>query len=277
MPNPFVFSSGAGGWGTEIEIKEDGSFTGDYHDSDMGDTGEGYPYGTVYLCNFTGKFSNPKPTDQENVYSMKLLELKIDDESKVGTEEILDETKYIYTTPYGFENADEFMIYAPGTPISLMSEECMSWVDLSTDIFKEVPESYYIIYNVGGEEAFCAVGEDTIWYHTCYCRNGDAYGYFSPSYYSGSYLSFFPNDDSAATLSLSVPWDGKNTDVMECGKAWSDDGSVFKVKVEQVKDSDPKAKFNITVESVTDPTFDFSLWGGTEPGKFTGEFIEEDE
>ena len=38
----FWFSSGAGAWGTDLNIAEDGTFEGVYSDSDMGDTGEAY-------------------------------------------------------------------------------------------------------------------------------------------------------------------------------------------------------------------------------------------
>ena len=41
----FYFSSGAGGWATVMTIDADGTFSGNFHDSDMGTTGEGYPYG----------------------------------------------------------------------------------------------------------------------------------------------------------------------------------------------------------------------------------------
>ncbi|MBR2798902.1 MAG: hypothetical protein IKE17_14315, partial [Clostridia bacterium] len=34
------FSSGVGGWSTEMQISEDGSFKAQYHDSEMGETGE---------------------------------------------------------------------------------------------------------------------------------------------------------------------------------------------------------------------------------------------
>ena len=37
----FVFSSGAGAWFTQLDMHADGSFEGQYHDSDMGLTGEG--------------------------------------------------------------------------------------------------------------------------------------------------------------------------------------------------------------------------------------------
>lgn len=51
----FVFSSGVGAWQTMLNINEDGSFKGYYSDSDMGDTGEGYPNGIIYLSVFEGK------------------------------------------------------------------------------------------------------------------------------------------------------------------------------------------------------------------------------
>ena len=39
----FYFSSGAGGWATELKVYADGTFEGHYYDSDMGDRGNGYP------------------------------------------------------------------------------------------------------------------------------------------------------------------------------------------------------------------------------------------
>ena len=44
----FYFLSGAGAWSTELVVSPDGSFTGYYHDTDMGDSGAGYPNGTRY-------------------------------------------------------------------------------------------------------------------------------------------------------------------------------------------------------------------------------------
>ena len=48
----FEFCSGAGGWSEEFTIEKDGYFTGKYHDSDMGSTGEGYDNGTLYCCTY---------------------------------------------------------------------------------------------------------------------------------------------------------------------------------------------------------------------------------
>ncbi len=278
IPKDFVFSSGAGGWSTDIEISSDGSFVGEYHDSDMGDIGEGYPNGTLYICGFSGKFSKPKPTGKQHIYSMKLLELQIENEDKIGTQEIVDETLYVYSTPYGFEDADEFLIYLPGAPLSEMTEECRSWIFLSDSIFSEVPEGYYVIYNVGGQEAFTGQREDSIWNRNCRYENGTAYVNFSPSYYMGSYLSFFTDEDSPSALALSVPWDGKNTEAMECKKSWDDDGTVVKVTIEPDPESLPRVlKYDITVECISDPQFDFSAWGSSEPGKFSAVFTEKEE
>lgn len=269
LPEMFYFSSGAGGWATELVISEDGSFEGSYYDSDMGVTGDGYPNGTLYICDFTGRFSEPEPTDKDYIYKMKLLELVLTDEDKIGTQEIIDDTLYVYTDPYGFEDADEFLLYAPGADLSEMTEECLSWTFMSQDIFKQVPVSYYVLYNVGGEEAFNGVFEDSIWSRSYRCTNGDAYVNFSPSYYMGSYFSFFPDDDSPASLSLSLPWDGVSTETMECEENWKTDGETYNVTIEKKDDE----TYFITVEGISDTTFDFSDWGGTEPGKFSGEFI----
>ena len=48
------FLSGAGAWSTDMRILEDGSFWGEYHDSEMGETGENSPDGTIYCCSFYG-------------------------------------------------------------------------------------------------------------------------------------------------------------------------------------------------------------------------------
>ena len=52
----FGFASGAGGWSSELTFANDGIFMGSYHDSDMGDTGDGYPNGTIYVSDFSGRF-----------------------------------------------------------------------------------------------------------------------------------------------------------------------------------------------------------------------------
>ena len=67
----FVFASGAGAWGTSLAVDKNGIFAGNFHDSDMGDTGDGYPNGTVYVSNFDGKFKNITKID-DYTYKMEL-------------------------------------------------------------------------------------------------------------------------------------------------------------------------------------------------------------
>lgn len=87
----FVFSSGAGGWSTLLDIRPDGSFEGEYFDSDMGSTGEGYPNGTVYLCDFKGRFTEPEKID-EHTYAVKIASMEYKQEA--GTREIKDSILY---------------------------------------------------------------------------------------------------------------------------------------------------------------------------------------
>ena len=78
FPMDLEFSSGVGGWGTSLTLERDGTFSGQFHDSDMGVIGEDYPNGTVYLCHFSGRFSDIEKLDEYR-YSMKLSELNCDD------------------------------------------------------------------------------------------------------------------------------------------------------------------------------------------------------
>lgn len=89
----FSFSSGAGAWGTGMDIYADGSFSGGYHDSNMGETGEDHPYGTINISNFSGQFAQPVKVN-EYTYSMRIRELSYDEE--VGKEEIEDGVLYHY-------------------------------------------------------------------------------------------------------------------------------------------------------------------------------------
>ena len=234
MPDFFYFSSGAGGWSTDITISEDGSFDGSYYDSDMGDTGEGYPNGTMYVCDFTGKFDVPQPTDDEYIYTTKLLELTLRDADKVGTTEIEDDTRYIYTEPYGFDDADEFLIYLPGASLSAMTEECLSWVDVRMESIERLPVDYYVLYNVGGAEAFNGMEKMTPYgLRISNINMVDAYVTFGPSYYMGSYFSFFVDNDSPASLSLSIPWDGVSEETMECEESWESDPETYYVTIKK--------------------------------------------
>lgn len=131
----FEFSSGAGGWSEEFTIEKDGYFTGNFHDSDMGDTGEGYPDGTFYSSSYSGHFTDLNKIN-DFTYQMKLADVSY--KETADTEEIKDNTRYIYTESYCLGGTDTFTIYLPGTPIGKLSEEIYSWLFMANQSEEEL-------------------------------------------------------------------------------------------------------------------------------------------
>ena len=121
----FLFSSGAGGWGTDLNFEADGSYSGMFHDSDMGDTGRNYPNGTVYVCNFTGKLKGCKKIS-EYEYELNLGQILYENES--GTEEIEDGVRYVYSEPYGLAGTRTVRCYLPGMPVDDLPDDYLMWV-----------------------------------------------------------------------------------------------------------------------------------------------------
>jgi uncharacterized protein YecT (DUF1311 family) len=126
----YEFCSGAGGWSTDFYIEKDGYFHGKYNDSDMGDIGDGYEDGTMYTSVFTGHFSGLTKVD-EYAYEMVMSDISYKDE--VGTEEIIDNIKYIYDEAFGLCGTKRFLVYFPGTPVNVFDEEVYWWISSSVD------------------------------------------------------------------------------------------------------------------------------------------------
>ena len=151
----FSFLSGAGGWSTNMTLNKDGSFTGSYHDSELGSVGEGYPNGSIYVCDFSGKFGN---FEKINDYSYKMTLTEIKTEKEVGEEWIEDEILYIASAPYGLtdssnENtATEFILYLPEAPVDQLAEDFLSWWPYRTDA--KTTLSCYGILNVATNNGF---------------------------------------------------------------------------------------------------------------------------
>lgn len=150
----FCFSSGAGAWGTSLRINADGTFTGDYHDTDMGDTGESYPFGTMYSYEFSGKFKNLQKVD-DFTYSFELDYLREDAPKK----EFIDDhgVRIVPAEAYGLEIGKTYMLYLPGAEMNTLPEKFVHWVAMpmgwSSD---EIPLSlpFYGIYNLDGQYGF---------------------------------------------------------------------------------------------------------------------------
>lgn len=153
LADHFSFASGAGGWSTELVINDDGSFTGDYHDSDMGDMGDDYPNGTIYVSKFSGRFGDVKKVN-DTTYSMHLQEISL--ENEVGDEWIEDDVRYVASEPYGLDNADEIMVYLEGTPTADLPEEFLSWIAMPRAWGENIPDVLPCqgLYNVAAQEGF---------------------------------------------------------------------------------------------------------------------------
>lgn len=155
----FSFLSGAGGWRTILTLNRDGSFMGMYLDSEMGEVGDGYPHGSVYICNFSGKFQNITKVD---AYSYKMTLADIETEKAIGEEWIEDNIRYVASGPHGlndpFNNQEctDFVFFLPDTPIDQVSEAFLSWWPhrFSQETEPRTTLSCYGILNVTTESGF---------------------------------------------------------------------------------------------------------------------------
>ena len=123
FPIELLFASGASSSGTTLTLNQDGSFAGQHFDHENA-TGAGFPKGTCYLCDFSGRFEDIRQITPY-IYSMTLAEL--DTEKEEGEEWIEDDVLYIAARPYGLEDGEEFLFYAPGVPLEEIPEEFLSW------------------------------------------------------------------------------------------------------------------------------------------------------
>ena len=145
----FHFNSGAGAWGTVLIIRPDGSFWGTYQDTDMGVQEEAYPNGSIYISNFSGRFSQPQWQDAYTGV-LKIEELHYDVEP--GTVEIRDGARYSYTTAYGLTETEELVLYLPGKPLEQLPEPYLPWANLYGYEGTVLP--HYGLYNPGHGTGF---------------------------------------------------------------------------------------------------------------------------
>ena len=126
LPDTLFLSSGVGAWASELSVNADGSFTGQYHDMDMGVTGEGYPNGTQYLCRFSGQFTQPVKLN-DYTYSMEIASMTSDPPDQVT---IHDGIRSIASGPAGLENCERILLYLPQAPVSQLPEDFLSWAHI---------------------------------------------------------------------------------------------------------------------------------------------------
>ena len=119
-----MFASGAGVWGSLLTLQPDGSFTGEYQDSEMGVNAADYPNGTCYVSAFKGLFTDVQQIS-DFAWSMKLKKLSTEKEPE--TSWIEDGVRHIATEAYGVAGGEEFILYAPGISADELPAACRDW------------------------------------------------------------------------------------------------------------------------------------------------------
>lgn len=109
----FVCESGVGAWESDLFVSRDGSFTGSYHDSNPGDTGDGYPNGSIVISSCIGKLTVQSQTG-ENSWRLTVSEFSLD--HPAGYTAIQDGVNYEYEAFPGIGGKGAgFILYGPDT------------------------------------------------------------------------------------------------------------------------------------------------------------------
>ncbi|MBJ7688858.1 hypothetical protein HAU32_07710 [Weissella confusa] len=120
----FWFTSGAGGWRTVMTINEDGTFSGKFTDSDMGDSGTDYPKGSMKISEFTGRLDNVQKVSA-TAYTMTVSQL---DYNPANVTTIVDGVREITAEPYGIGLNDAITIYLPGQEVDRNDATYRMWL-----------------------------------------------------------------------------------------------------------------------------------------------------
>ena len=144
------FSSGAGGWATELRIDPEGGFIGQYHDSEMGEAADDYPDGTVYYSDFTGTLSIVAQVG-EHIWKLRVDSLKLN--SAPGEEDIDGNIRFVATEPYGISEGDEMTLYLPGAPLESFSQDMLMWAHLLSAEPPTVLEDWFL-YSLTNDSGF---------------------------------------------------------------------------------------------------------------------------
>ena len=254
--NTFSFLSGVGGWSTEIEMAGDGSFTGYYHDWELGDIGDGYPNGSLYECYFSGKFAMTRKIDPYT-YELRLAALRLDGDP--GVERIVDGVRVESATAYGVEGGDVFMLYCPGRPTADLPEEFLEWIRMP-NAWEEAPGAlpFYGLYNTNecaGFFSWAEAGEET--------SNGydELSGAWRTAEDDGTFITLLLYPDNAFRLHVYLADEGE-TFMLEGLRAM--DGDVIVVSDIRLGKLDAEGRYTQTGEMDT-ARFRFTLDLGSAP------------
>ena len=133
FPLELGFSSGAGGWFTALDLNEDGSFSGQYIDQDLG-------VRECYISTFEGSFGTIEKVN-DHTYTFTDIEYKTLEDKDEWDE---DGLHFFAVEPYGLENVESMTLYLPGTPASELSESLCGWEGIDPSDTKASLENYVL-------------------------------------------------------------------------------------------------------------------------------------
>lgn len=147
----YFFSSGAGGWGTELYLDEDGSFKGMYYDMNLGITGPSHPNGNICVCEFTRTFTEPVKVG-EHACSTRLKDFAT--KWTPGDSRVVNGVRYQFTVANGLLGGTAFKVFTPGMSEKDLPEDInyVSRHDGSIDSSGKLTR--YVIYSEGDGNDF---------------------------------------------------------------------------------------------------------------------------
>lgn len=126
-PVEMEFLSGAGAWRTTLTLNPDGSFAGEYTDSDAD---------VQYICRFHGSFGDfARLTDAS--WSLTLKELVLDTGHPFGEEWRENGIRYVSSGPYGLDGPDGAPL-EPGSAFLLYTPEATGYAP-GTELYGALP------------------------------------------------------------------------------------------------------------------------------------------
>lgn len=149
--SPFVYATGVGGWGESFTVNSDGTFTGEYHDSDKGSFAPEYMMGIVYKSEYSGSF---KEVTKINDYTFALEYNALSYTVSPGTEKIEDDYKYSYCGSRGLSETNTVYLYTPSAKVADLPEYYQDWVIDYCDKNTEDTLGFYGIYNEEAQACF---------------------------------------------------------------------------------------------------------------------------
>ncbi|MBM6699216.1 hypothetical protein H7U32_02505 [Bifidobacterium pullorum subsp. saeculare] len=132
----YMFSSGSGGWGTNLHVNADGTFSGKYQDTNLGDISAEHPHGTARQSEFTGQFSSAQ-RNEDGSYTLHCVANRLSVKGNNGGTRIENGMAITTTDPYGITLCDTFVLYPKGFDSAKMSESERGWAWWTSTSYNE--------------------------------------------------------------------------------------------------------------------------------------------